>query len=133
MSDAFLPVERFGLGKTDDNEWALVQFFAEGDPPVTYGIPAVGFHGMVGEMIKLGTGLMIDRALEPTATERAAPESLSATESAVLLAKKVDLVRYGSGGALLRAMTPDGMSIHLALTSDQREELLRALSAELPD
>lgn len=93
-------------------------------------LPAAELRSLVNHMVDYVTKLEATEALAalPSDDEE---HPLPATESAILHTKDLDLVRWQSGGCLLRIKTTAGVAIHLTLEEEHQRFLMHALRANL--
>ena len=125
-------LKNFDLNKSADHGWIALGLTGKDLPRISFTMSSDGFGQFINELVKFKIAAQVDDLLSVSANPYNAQETLPATECAMLIAKTVDLVRWKSDGAVLRAMTTDGMSIHLALSPGHEKFLLHALAFEPP-
>lgn len=129
---ASINLQRFDFTQSTDGSFQKMTFEDAQKRSVSVVFQTEVLRALVAHMIEYVTKLETEGALEeaPSSSDTEA-QPLPATESALLYTKTLDLVRWDGGGAVLRAHTTSGVSIHLALTDAHQHYLLAAMSDPL--
>lgn len=88
-------------------------------------------RGLVTGLVEFQTSFLVDQAIREGGPESQARDHLlPPTETALLLAKSLEVIRWEQGGAVLMATTELGVPVQLALPRDLYESLRRKLAAD---
>ena len=133
--DEPLKLKTLQFGLSPDRSRVTMYFWDEGDENcAAVQFDATDLRPVIAAMMEFKICLQVEETLNPDADASPTPSpTLPATETALLIAKTLGVVRWKSGGAVLRATTAQGVPVQLALSPALRTGLQESLAAELPD